>query len=82
MVRSLHTPAYQIFRRLLVEVRERQGMTQVDLAKRLGRPQSFISKYEKGERRLDVIEFISICDALGVEATVLFKSVVGAISEH
>lgn len=57
-------------------------MTQVDLAKRLGRPQSFISKYEKGERRLDVIEFISICDALGVEATVLFKSVVGAISEH
>jgi len=82
MVRSLHTPAYQIFRRLLVEVRERQGMTQVDLAKRLGRPQSFISKYEKGERRLDVIEFISICDALGVEATVIFKSVVGAISEH
>ncbi|AQW70234.1 helix-turn-helix domain-containing protein [Pseudomonas parafulva] len=82
MVRSLHTPAYEIFRRLLVEVRERQGMTQVDLAKRLGRPQSFISKYENGERRLDVIEFISICDALEVEAAVLFKSVVGAISEH
>lgn len=82
MARSLHTPAYGIFRRLLVEARERQGMTQVQLAARLRKPQSYISKYEKGERRLDVVELILICNALNVEATVFFKSVVGELREH
>ena len=42
-------------------------MTQIDLSKKLGRPQSFVSKYENGERRLDVIEFLEVADALGVE---------------
>lgn len=42
-------------------------MTQVDLAKRLSRPQSFVSKFERGERRLDVIEFLDIAEAMGVD---------------
>lgn len=82
MVKSLHTPAYGAFRRIMALARERQGMTQSELATRLGKPQSFVSKYENGERRLDVVEFVSVCDALGIEATVLFNSVLGETHEY
>jgi predicted transcriptional regulator len=49
-------------------LRVRSGVTQVDLAKRLGRPQSFISKVERNERSLDVLELLEVLDALGAEA--------------
>jgi transcriptional regulator with XRE-family HTH domain len=42
------------------------GLRQVDVAKRLGRPQSFVSKYENGELRLEVLELIDVCRAIGV----------------
>ncbi len=51
---------------LLRELRTEAGLRQSDLAKRLGQPQSFISKYESGERRLDVLELREICRALGI----------------
>jgi transcriptional regulator with XRE-family HTH domain len=54
---------------LLVAAREKAGLTQQQLADRLGKPQSFISKYEGGERRIDVIEFIAIADALDMDAS-------------
>jgi transcriptional regulator with XRE-family HTH domain len=44
-----------------------RGLTQADVAERLGRPQSFVSKYERGERRLDLVEFLSIADALSLD---------------
>ena len=52
--------------RILVEFRTRQGLTQIDVAKRLKKPQSFVSKYETGERRLSVGDFVLVCAALGV----------------
>jgi transcriptional regulator with XRE-family HTH domain len=55
------------FRRLLVDARRHAGLTQVALAKKLGRPQSFVSKFERGERRLDVIEFLDVARALSVD---------------
>lgn len=42
-------------------------MTQVDVAERLKRPQSFVAKYERGERRIDVIEFLEIAGAIGFD---------------
>lgn len=48
-------------------------MSQVELAKKLGRPQSFVSKYENGERRLDAVEFVEVCASLGVPAHQLIK---------
>ncbi len=53
--------------------RREAGVTQMELSRILGKPQSFVSKYESGERRLDVVEFISICKALGVPPAKLIK---------
>lgn len=60
---------------MLVEARERAELTQAELAKRLGRVQSFVSKYELGERRLDVVDFIEVCECLGIDPAALLKRV-------
>ena len=51
---------------LLREERKRAGLRQRDLATRLGQPQSLVSKYESGERRLDIAELGEVCQALGI----------------
>ena len=71
MVKSLHTPDYEYFRALLVTAREKSNLTQSEVSARLSRPQSFVAKYEGGERRLDVIEFVAVCKALGVDPHVV-----------
>jgi len=55
-MRSLHSARYRRFLRRLKQARQQAGMTQIDVAKALRRPQSFVSKCESGERRVDVIE--------------------------
>jgi transcriptional regulator with XRE-family HTH domain len=67
VTRSAFSRKHQSFLKLLVQARENAGLTQVSLAKRLGRPQSFVSKYERGERRLDVIEFLEVARALSLD---------------
>lgn len=51
---------------LLRQIRLDAKLRQVDLAERLGQPQSFVSKYESGERRLDILEMRSLCKAVGI----------------
>ncbi len=55
----------------LVSARKRQGMSQEALAERLGRHQQFVSRYEIGERRLDVVEFADVAKALGEDVATL-----------
>lgn len=74
MTRSIFTNRYQRFRSLLIKARTEAGLTQADLAKRLARPQSFVSKYERGERRLDVIEFLDVAAAIGKEPGYFLKA--------
>ncbi len=50
----------------LKSFRVESGVTQQELSALLGKPQSYVSKYESGERRLDFVEVVEICDALGV----------------
>jgi transcriptional regulator with XRE-family HTH domain len=57
----------------MIEARTTAGLTQHELAKRLHRPQSFVAKYEGGERRVDVIEFIEICKALEADPNKLLR---------
>jgi transcriptional regulator with XRE-family HTH domain len=68
MPRSPFAEPYERLRTLLIEKRLHVGLTQRQLAVQLHRPQSFVSKYERGERRLDVVEFIEIANALGIDA--------------
>ena len=73
MARSTHNPNYQALLTLLRDLRERSGVTQLALAESLGNTQTFISKVERGERRIDVVEFIEICNALGVDPVAAFR---------
>jgi transcriptional regulator with XRE-family HTH domain len=63
---TLRSPRQLELRKLLLRRRTDHGLTQVELAKRLDKPQSFVAKYEGGERRLSVIEFIDIAEALQI----------------
>ena len=51
---------------MLRAARKHAGLSQADVAQQLGKPQSFVSKYERGERRLDVIEFLEIAKIVGL----------------
>lgn len=62
-------------RRALVAAREAVGMTQAALAQRLGRSQSFVAKYELGERRLDVIDYLAVCKELGIDPAKLLNQI-------
>lgn len=64
MRKSSHSPEYAKFLEMLKAAREQAGLTQVELAKRLRMTQSDISKCERGERRLDVVELWRWCRAL------------------
>ncbi len=74
MQKSLKSAEYARFIDLLVAVRRDSGMRQHALAKKLGRPQSFIAKYEGGERRIDVVEFTAIARALDVDPLKLYRN--------
>ena len=65
MEKSIHTKEYAVLLRLLREVRKKAGITQVKLARELGETQSSISKIERGDRRVDVIELRAICQVIG-----------------
>jgi transcriptional regulator with XRE-family HTH domain len=79
-LRSLHTAQYTKYVAVLVNARERARLTQQELAQRLGKPQSFVSKYERRERRLDVPEFIAVAHAMGVNAKALFGKIETALA--
>ena len=65
--KSVHSAEQAVFCAQMTKARKAAGLTQQALAKRLKRPQSFVAKYEGGERRLDVLEFIAVCGAIGTD---------------
>lgn len=73
--KSVFTTRYQVLKALLIEARREAGLTQVELAAKLDRPQSFVSKYERGERRLDLVEFLEVADALGFQPARFIKKI-------
>jgi transcriptional regulator with XRE-family HTH domain len=66
MDKSIFSRDQVALQNLLRQLRLAAGLRQQDLAQRLCEPQSFVSKYERGERRLDVLELRRVCDELGV----------------
>jgi transcriptional regulator with XRE-family HTH domain len=71
--KSVHSAGQTAFCELIIKARKSAGLTQHELGKRLHKPQSFIAKYEGGERRIDVVEFIEICKAIGADPNKLLK---------
>ena len=66
MEKSTFTREYEILRTLIREYREAGGLTQVELAERIGETQSYVSKVERGERRLDLVQLRVFCEAMKV----------------
>lgn len=76
MPKSVFTDAYATAISLLVSLRKESSVSQVELARRLGKPQQFVSSFERLERRLDVVEFYAVIRALGADAENVFQDLV------
>lgn len=79
MPKSIHSRASRVLVEHLVSARKAADLTQEQLAKRLGKPQSFIAKYENGERRLDVVEFLRIVRETGGNPAAILRQVEKAL---
>jgi len=66
-VKTIHARTYRALLEHLKAARRAAGLTQETVANRLGCPQSFVSKYENGERRLDVLEYLRVTQAIGLD---------------
>lgn len=75
---TIHSDAARILQNVLVDARRAAGLTQVEVAARLAKPQSFVSDVERGERRLDVVEFAKFCRAIDVDPVHLYAEFVKA----
>ncbi|MGC9524880.1 MAG: helix-turn-helix domain-containing protein [Limnospira sp.] len=75
MMKSIFSREYDVFRRCMIAARKDANLTQATLAKTLEKPQSFVAKYENGERRLDVVEFLLITRAIGVDPGEIIRKV-------
>lgn len=73
--KSIFTREYAQLIDYLIAARCRNNLNQVDVGKRLGKPQSFVSKYERRERRLDVVEFVKICKVIGIDPCRVIRKV-------
>ena len=78
VLKTLRSPDHVRLIELLIAARETAGLTQQQLADRLDKPQSFVAKYEGGERRIDLIEFIAIARALQFDAARAVREIAAA----
>jgi transcriptional regulator with XRE-family HTH domain len=76
MRKSTHTRQYLKLREALVAAREAAGLSQHELARRIGRPQSYVSKCESGERRVDIVELIQISKVLRADPVDIVKALI------
>ena len=74
MVKSLHSKEYSVFVEMLAEARKKQGLTQQQVADRLKKPQSYVAKLEGGERRVDIVEFKELAEAMNCDPRKLFDA--------
>ena len=71
---------YLVVGTALATARQHANITQVELARRLGKPQSFVSAYEAGKRRVDLVEFMVIVRALGADPVKIFAEIAGSVA--
>jgi len=76
LTKSLHSPDHQALCNLLIAARQKAGLTQQTVAKRLKRPQSFVAKVEGGERRLDILEYLDLLEAIEGDPIRVLRSLI------
>jgi transcriptional regulator with XRE-family HTH domain len=81
MPKTLNSPRQRRLRGLLRDERRRAGLTQQQVADRLRRPQSFVAKYEQGERRLDVVEFLDVAKAIGFDPESVLRQLARGVGQ-
>jgi DNA-binding transcriptional regulator YiaG len=79
-LKSVYTTEYEAFLQRLITARKNADLTQHDLADLLKKPQSFVSKYERRERRLDVVEFLVIAKAISADPYPIIREIDALIS--
>lgn len=72
-MKTTFSEEYQQITNALIAARKERDLRQADIAEKLGKPQSFVAKYEGRERRLDVVEFVSVCRAVGVSPVLILQ---------
>ncbi|MCX6981804.1 MAG: helix-turn-helix transcriptional regulator [Verrucomicrobia bacterium] len=82
LTKSLYTKEWEVLLELLRDLREAQGWTQEQLAKKLGRPQSTVSKIEAGERKLDVCQFVDYLRILNADPVAAMRRLMKAIQKR
>lgn len=82
MPKSVFSEEYERFRQLLIKARKAANLTQTELSAKLSRPQSYVSKYERGERRLDLIEFLEVAKALQLNPAVFIERFLSETQEE
>lgn len=75
MEKSIYSKEYSLFLEQLRNAREEKGLTQTDVAQRLGQTQSFVSKVERGERRIDIVELRAFCQAIEISLHLFVKRI-------
>jgi transcriptional regulator with XRE-family HTH domain len=75
MSRTLRSPRHEALRAFLVEKRKRAGLTQTEVAKTLGRHQSFVATVERGQRRIDVVELLAFAEAIGFDPQAAIRKI-------
>lgn len=79
--KSIYSREYRLFLQQLREARERANLTQAQLARKLGCTQSFISKCERGERRVDIIELRALCRAMRLDVDAFVRQLKRTLHE-
>ena len=78
MPRDLNSPRYKALRELIRAERKQRGQSQAQVARALGRPQSYVADFERRERRIDVVEYLALAGAIGFDPLALLADVMKA----
>lgn len=78
MPRDLNSPRYQVLRRLIRVERKQRALSQAQVALLLGRPQSYVADFERRERRIDVVEYLALAEAIGFDPLNLLARVISS----
>lgn len=73
MVKTIYQARYQAFIEALVVARKKAGLTQMQVADRLSKPQSYVAKIEGSDRKLDVLEFVTLCQVINIDPSEMIQ---------